>query len=303
MGNYSIIVSTFLRPGKLRQCLRSITAIPDMDAPNRIIVADDGQEDQQKNKIYKNYRSKLNLTVIDLPYDVGLSKKRNEGLERIDDEFVLFLDDDQYVPSDIYELTTILDKNRQLGGIAPFWVEDGLIKSNAADFFIEHGWALKRGGHSECEQTGTGHSMFRYDHISNAAMFRTAVFDDYGWDEFYTIGEEDTDFYLKHREIDKWDFAVTPGYIIRHDPGAGTGKKYDDERNDTMKLNQSVSHLCEKFGLKGVIHQSSHHHPQRPPFGRLLHWVAINIVPNSILWEVRRREVGFYIVDRVLPNQ
>lgn len=303
MSDYSIIISTFLRPMKLEQCLQSILQIPISCGPSRVVIADDGEADNKKEQIYDKYLGRLPLSVVDLPYDAGLAKKRNEGLNRISDEFVLLLDDDQYVPSDVHELTAILDENPQLGGIAPFWVENGLMKCNAANFYFKRGWALKRGDNAECERTGTGHHMFRYDHISNAAMFRTTVFDDYRWDESYIINEEDTDFYLKHREIDKWDFAVTPEYIIRHDPGAGEVGGYTDERNDTEKFNQSVSRLCEKFNIKGIIHESSHHHPRRPPLGRLAHWVAINIIPNSALWEIRRRKTGFYLTDRLFPNQ
>lgn len=303
MSDYSVVISTFLRPIKLEKCLQSILQIPISFGPNQVVVADDGEANQKKDQVYENYSDELPLSVVDLSYDTGLAKKRNEGLERIDDEFILFLDDDQYVPSDVHELTTILDENPQLGAIAPFWAENGLIKCNAANFHIKRGWVIKRGDTDECEQTGTGHHMFRYDHISNAAMFRTAVFDDYTWDGFYTIGEEDTDFYLYHKELDKWDFAATPDYIIRHDPGAGTVGMYDYERNDIKKFNESMSYLSKKFDIKGVIHESSHHHPTQPLLGRLAHWIATNLIPNSVLWSVRRQRTGFYIIDHLFPNQ
>lgn len=303
MQPYSVAVSTFLRPMKLERCLEALTTIPSKKGPKNVVVADDGEEHPEKDRVYRTYTDRLPLTVVDLPYDAGLSRKRNEALDRIDTEYVLLLDDDQYVPSNIYELTDILDAHPDLGAVAPFWEERGVLKCNAANYRCKRGWVLKDTHDSHCERAETGHAFYQYDHIPNAAMFRTEVFETYTWDDTYVIAGEDTDFYLQHSHLDEWDFAVTPDYILQHDPGPGSVDTYEAERKDTAKIRHSLDHLTTKFGIKGVLQVDSHHHPERSTQGKLVHWLARRVVPNAVLWELRRRDLGFYIEKKILPDQ
>lgn len=303
MGAYSALISTFLRPLKLRRCLQALASIPIEQAPERVVVADDGDEHQRKERVYEAFSDRLPLTVVNLPYDAGLSRKRNKALDRIDTEYVLLLDDDQYVPSNIHELTTLLNADSSLGAVAPFWEERGVLKCNAANYRRERAWVLKDTHDSHCERTDAGHAIYRYDHIPNAAMFRTEVFETYTWDGAYVIAGEDTDFYLRHSELGEWDFAITPNYILRHDPGPGSVDAYETERKDTEKIRASLDHLTEKFGIKGVLQVDSHHHPERSSRGKLLHCVATNVVPNTFLWKLRRTDFGFYLEEKILPDQ
>lgn len=303
MCAYSVAVSTFLRPDKLKRCLAAVDAIPEGDRPESVVVADDGEEHPEKDRVYETYADRLPLTVVDLPYDAGLSKKRNEAIDRMETKYVLQLDDDQYVPSNVHELTDVLDADASLGGVAPFWEERGEIKCNAANYRTRNGWVLKDTHDRECERTESGHAIYRYDHIPNAAMYRTAVFEDYAWDETYVIAGEDTDFYLRHSVLGEWDFAVTPDYVLRHDPGPGSVATYEDERKDLEKITASLDYLTEKFGIKGVLQVNSHQHPERSMRGKLVHWLAVSVVPNTVLWHLRTHPAGFYIEEKILPDQ
>lgn len=303
MAAYSVVVSTFLRPLKLEQCLDALTQIPTADAPEMVVVADDGESHKEKDRVYNIYVDELPLIVVDLPFDAGLSRKRNAGIERVDTEYVLLLDDDQYVPSNIQGLTTFLDAHPDIGAIAPFWEERGVLKCNAANYRHSRGWVLKDTHDSHCERAKTGDAFYRYDHIPNAAMFRTAVFDEYSWDEAYVIAGEDTDFYLRHHNLGEWEFAVTPDYVLRHDPGPGTVEAYATERKDTEKIDASLNHLTQKFGIRGVLQLDSHHHPDRSTRSKLVYLIARTLVPNTVLWKLRRRDLGFYIEQKLLPDQ
>lgn len=290
MAEYSVVVSTFLRPEKLRTCLSSVAAID--RAPESVVVVDDGGDVGRTEELCADLKLGVNLTVVELPYDAGLAAKRNRGIAEVDEDFVLLLDDDQYPPTNVHELTAILEENPTVGGVAPYWEERGQIRANAADYSVRNGWLIKAGGDREPTETDTGHVIFLYDHIPNAAMFRTAVFDDYGWDEGYVIYEEDTDFYYAHRELGRWAFAVTPNYVLRHDPGPGTKEAYETERNDPEKMCESYDRLSQKFGLKGVFHFGSHVPPRWPLEKRVATWLARHVVPYRVLWWLKMRGFG-----------
>lgn len=293
-----MVVSSFLRPGKLRRCLDSLARIPEEHGPDKVVVVDDsGSEDI--DGLCDDFPGRPDIDLNILPYNSGLSKKRNEGIGKVDTDYVLLLDDDQYVPSNIYELVGILENNPDLGGVAPYWEEDGWVRSNAADYRVSRGWVLKDVFEEKVpEETGTGSVMYRYDHIPNSAMYRRQVFEDYSWDDFYVIEGEDTDFYLKHMELGVWEFAVTPDYIVRHDPGPGELESFLDERRDAAKLRESFDYLTDKFGVKGVIQKGCHVPPRRGWSEKAARAVVFNLVPRRVVWWLRRRQFGYALVDR-----
>lgn len=299
MSSYSVVVSAFLRPKKLDRCLGSVSRL--VRQPNKVVVVDDSGR-RVNQEVYDRYEDDLNLEVRHLEYDSGLAVKRNTGIGMTDTPYILLLDDDQYVSSNLHELAAILQEKPELGGVAPYWVEDGVVRSNAANYNFKRGWVIKDAPREKRgEETNRGHLIYRYDHIPNSAMFRREVFQDYSWDENYVIEGEDSDFYLKHRELGKWEFAVTPDYVVRHDPGAGIIDEFKKERRDIEKLNESLNYLTNKFGIKGLFQFGSHVPPDRPIREKVLFFIATHLIPHRVLWWIRRKKLWYplenYIKD------
>lgn len=84
-ADVTFLVKTHERPQCLRKLLLSLrTQFP----RTRVIIADDGRV---------SLRHQLNdelVTVLTLPYDVGLSAGRNALLERVETTYFVTLDDD-----------------------------------------------------------------------------------------------------------------------------------------------------------------------------------------------------------------
>jgi glycosyltransferase involved in cell wall biosynthesis len=84
-ADVTFLVKTHERPQCLRKLLLSLrTQFP----RTRVIVADDGRV---------SLRHRLDdelLTLLTLPYDVGLSAGRNAMLERVETKYFITLDDD-----------------------------------------------------------------------------------------------------------------------------------------------------------------------------------------------------------------
>lgn len=289
-SEYSVVIPTMMRPVKLRTCLRHIDRI--YEPPVTVVIIDDGESHPKQQSIYEEFADRFNLDIIELPYNSGLSKKRNRGIEVTDTQYILLIDDDHYVPSNICEFIDILETNEDLGGIAPYFEEFGEVYCNAADYRIKNGWAIKSVfDERDPESTETGKIMYRYDHIANSAMYDRRVFEEYSWDENYIIEAEDTDFYLKHQKIGNWDFAVTPNYVTRHDPGVGVIDTYSDERKNHNKLVNSYEYLTDKHGLKGIFQFDSHLPREWSHRERVARLAARHLVPYRFLWWLRKRQV------------
>lgn len=97
-------IKTFNRPDCVVKC---ITSIQKFYPGANIIIADDG-------KLKPNYSQFENITVITQPFDSGHGKGRNEILNRVKTEYMVFLDDDYifYEETDILKMAKNLVENR-----------------------------------------------------------------------------------------------------------------------------------------------------------------------------------------------
>ena len=74
-----------------------------------IIIADDSNDKykSQNLKIIEKYKSKTSIEVIDLPFDSGLSKGRNEIVSKCKTKYIMILDDSRSFTSDLNVLNMI----------------------------------------------------------------------------------------------------------------------------------------------------------------------------------------------------
>ncbi|NJE27128.1 glycosyltransferase, partial [Thermococcus sp. MV5] len=77
LKDVTIGLKTFYRTEKLRNTLRSLVGLN----VKEVIVADDGPEDPEKEKLYQEMSEYLPLKVIRLPYNSGLAYGRNRIVE------------------------------------------------------------------------------------------------------------------------------------------------------------------------------------------------------------------------------
>lgn len=240
-------VNTFMRPKKLRKTLSSLQAAN----VERVIVGDDGKEQEEKNEIYDEFEEIFErFKVIDLPFNHGLSATRNEIISEVDTDFFLMLDDDQYVHNDVLEVKSIFSHFPQLGGIGFPIIEDENEILFAHDLDLK-GNCLIRHLRTQKEKLEIENLVYcmRFDLIPTAAMFRTEVFDEIVWDENYTIGAEHLDFFLQAKQTD-WDFAVCVSLPVLHDPG---GNPDFMSFRTGQEIEKSKAYLREKWDISAVL--------------------------------------------------
>lgn len=99
---FSLIICTYMRPKPLLKLLQSVqeqTVYPD-----GILIIDGSTNNETKSILEENVFQNLNYFKVS-PENRGLTKQRNFGIERVEDEMdvVCFLDDDTVLENDYFE--------------------------------------------------------------------------------------------------------------------------------------------------------------------------------------------------------
>ena len=252
MNEITVGIKTFMRPHKLRGCLKSLVGLGFYE----VIVADDGEITPESKKVYEEFQKKLPLVVLRLPFDSGLAYGRNEIVKRCKTPFLLLLDDDQQVNKDILKLKKILLADSSLGGVSAFLIERGCLKCDAHNLIIKNGYLIKHLYQIPEPKKIDEIIYYICDQIPNSTLFRIECLRDHCWDNKFVIDKEHVDFYLSHKILGKWKFAVTPNIKIIHNPSESNGvdEKYKNQfRFNKSRLKASMEYFLKKWKLKGII--------------------------------------------------
>lgn len=241
-------VKTFMRTDKLRLCLASLAQLP----WRRVIVADDGLIDAEREELYAQAAERMPLELVRLPFDTGLAAGRNEIVRRCATPYLLLLDDDQTVPADIGRLAEILDHDSDLGGVSCIWLEHGKLKCSACDIRRDGTRIVKElPGPPAILSTPAGSRYAIFDFIPNSTLFRTQCLREQPWDPYYKIGKEHLDFYLAQKKLGHWKFAVSLDVVIGHHP-EGAPAAYDQFRHG-VRVKASERYFLDKWAVTAVV--------------------------------------------------
>lgn len=98
-NNFSIIIPVYNTERYLRQCLESV--INQIDEEDEVVLIDDGSTDGS-SEIYKTYLSNKQIKLIKKE-NSGLSDSRNIGVDIAANDYVLFLDSDDFLEENCIE--------------------------------------------------------------------------------------------------------------------------------------------------------------------------------------------------------
>lgn len=92
MYQISLIIPTYNRPERLKNCLESLTKLEYSENLFEVIIIDDGSS-QDLNNIIKDFESTLNLTYFKQE-NKGPATARNNGAKKAKGKYLVFTDDD-----------------------------------------------------------------------------------------------------------------------------------------------------------------------------------------------------------------
>lgn len=193
----SIIVPVYKVEAYLKKCIDSILSQTFKDL--EIILVDDGSPDEC-GKICDEYAEKDSRIRVIHKENGGLSSARNAGLDIAAGKYVGFVDSDDWIEPDMYEiLYKITEENKAEIGV----VTSKIIYSDRISITGIHGLVI----HNKLEAMKEVIVSGLYDEVVWTKLFKKEVI---GKERFKTgIIYEDTDF--TYRVIDKCSKVVSLG--------------------------------------------------------------------------------------------
>ena len=108
----SVVIPVYNTSSYLSRCIDSIFEQDLKDV--ELIFIDDCSTDDSFHVLNQCLRGREcdNLTIIRNPHNLGSGETRNKGIELSKGEYVIFIDSDDYVTSDYFEILRNATKNR-----------------------------------------------------------------------------------------------------------------------------------------------------------------------------------------------
>lgn len=240
-------VTVFKRTEKLRALLESAEGT----VVGRVYVADDGDTADRADLYAEEFD--FDLDVIDLPYDAGLGRGRQQLVKHLEEEYLLVTDSDHRIPDNVGVLIDQIEADPDLGGVGGLFLEHGHLSGMCHDIYEDDGLLIRDTPPEKHVRTLAGHPFVEFDFIPNVAVFRRECLEDYTWDPEYVIGKEHLDFYVGHHRTTDWNFGVCPRVLFPHDPGGDDD--FLDTRHDPSRLLRSKQYFLEKWGYDQVLRE------------------------------------------------
>lgn len=233
-------VPMFMRDEALHRLLNSVP-----EYVSTVYIAENGEE--QDRALYHD-EWPFELDVLRLPVDCGIGHCRAALTNAVEETYIWIGDSDmEFVrDEDLRTLRTVLERNPDLGGVAGWLIEGDVVRAGARDLLVEEETIIKTAANPEIE--GDEIPFARFDFIPQAALFRTAVFEDYDYDPRMQSSEH-VDFFYGHRQRTDWDFASTPTVMIQHNRQINQEYRQSERGGNHVDLDL----LEGKWGVRNTV--------------------------------------------------
>lgn len=232
MNDVTLIISTFERPDALRACLTSIRKFYG-DLP--ILIADDSSEALKM--------ARKNVKYYKLPFDMGLSYKRNFLVRLVETKYVIILDDDFIFTEDtnLERLRENIEKHDLdilAGGVTN---KDKHLHYYRGLFEIEDNILYYREG-----DKGMVGDVTLYDLVLNFFISKTEFLRENPWDNRLKIAEH-TPFFLSIK--DKARVGYIDGVVVEN-----SRAEYSGNYNRFRKRASDFTHIwMSEFDIEKTI--------------------------------------------------
>lgn len=214
MKDVTIVVTTFERPEFILECVNTIREFyPDIE----IIVSDNGkQRPILQEQLVRQYKCRY----IDLPFDCGASRARNEGFKAANTKYAVLCEDDFRFTktTNLEKFKAILEADSSLGIIGGVCLKNdkpGIIGSNF--IFNKEQQIFYRDPVRKPRWKQVGEIKYYYcDYIRMFFMARN-ISEIYFFDEDFKAGGNHTSGLIEMKERGKWKIGYVPEVDVIHD--------------------------------------------------------------------------------------
>lgn len=256
MSELILGVKMFSRVAKLENLLTSAEAHP----VTKTIVADGGRPSKEKTRVY-NRDWDFDLEVLNLEYDVGLGAGRQAVVEALpaNASYLMIMDPDQIIPSNIMYLVELLETDASLGGVSGllFEPDSARISDETWEFHeTDSGDTLVVEADPKAIETVGNRLFFPADIIPNASVLRKEVVEEYCWDPRFKIAKAHMDFYVGQWKNTDWEFGVCPEVLVKHYPGGDDS--YMQQRRSREKIQNAINNFLDKWDYVRIEEGGEH---------------------------------------------
>ena len=222
----TFIIKTFKRYECLDNLLRSIKRFY---PTAKVLIADDNHKYEYDCRLYLKWKKRLDLEVIRLPFDSGLSAGRNAMVDKAKNPFILLLDDDFVFTeqTDINKFYKILKSDKEIGIVGGSCIEGDKEVHYECNLDFNNG-VLKQISDGDKWKLVDGVKAKKTQCVLNFFLARKRCLKENAWDNNLKLGEH-TDFFLRLSRTN-WQVYYTPEVKIVHDKNRNIGD-YAEFRN------------------------------------------------------------------------
>ena len=222
----TFIIKTFKRYECLDNILRSIKRFY---PTAKVLIADDNHRYEYDCKLYLKWKKRLDLEVIRMPYDSGLSAGRNAMVDKVKTPFILLLDDDFVFTeqTDINKFYKILKSDKEIGIVGGSCIEGDKEVHYECNLDFNNG-VLKQISDGDKWKLVDGVKAKKTQCVLNFFLARKKCLKENPWDNNLKLAEH-TDFFLRLSRTN-WQVYYTPEVKIIHDRNRNIGN-YAEFRN------------------------------------------------------------------------
>ena len=241
MKNLTALIVTFLRDEYLFVCVESLlTQYPDIN----IIIGDQNPSKEKKERFEAQ-----GIRYVELEYDCGLCKARNELVKLVNTDYVLIGDDDfMYTgTAKVDRMLALIENHKEIDLIGGRITEGGVVK-NYQGFIEEYP------GHfiyKKLESTSDG--VVPVDLTFNFFVAKTAAVRATQWDEQIKVAYEHSSFFIDFKRAG-YKAYFTPYSIVIHKPAVQTPPRENHNKYKQFRSRKSdKKRFFEKYDLDYVI--------------------------------------------------
>ncbi len=223
MARTTVIIPNYKGIEYIDGCLESVYA---GSVPVEVILVDNASRDGSLELVRERYPQ---TRIIAFDENTGFSKAVNAGIRAAETEYVLLLNNDTVVDSEMTEyLERAMDENRKCFSAAARMVslKDRDRLDGAGDFYCALGWAFARGKDKPKDSCLSPGRIF--SSCAGCAIYRRELFDQIGlFDENHFAYLEDVD--LGYRaNIYGYPNRYVPNAVVYHAGSAVSGSRHNE---------------------------------------------------------------------------
>ncbi len=220
----SVIIPTYNRPDRLRNCLKSLTMQQSVLAAWEVVVVNDGGVDV--TKIVNEFSSILNVVYVNQE-NAGPAKARNHGAENAQSDYLAFLDDDCEPTTDwISNIVSVIKPGILIGGKVVNILKDN-VYSESCQSLIDY---LYTRLDDTTDMFFTSNNMC----ISRADFIKTGGFDP----SFHTSAGEDREYCVR---------AAQAGIRLIHVPEISIGHAHHLNLTSFIRLHFKYGRAADTY--------------------------------------------------------